>query len=65
MKLGGQWRVAAGMSAQVIGYDMNAAFALGDALGIDRMAIAVFLPDVETAAATKLNESIRESNEPS
>ena len=56
MKLGGQIRVASGFAARVIGWDFNAAFALGDALGIDRLAIAELLPEVEAVAMRKMNE---------
>lgn len=52
----GQWRAIGGMGTHVLGWDMAAAFALGDALGVNRTAIAVFLPDIEAVAARKLNE---------
>ena len=55
-KLKGQRRVAAGMGVWFIGWDMNAAFSVADALGIDRMAVAEFLPEVETVAMAKMNE---------
>lgn len=44
------------MGTHVLGWDMAAVFALGDALGVERTAIAVFLPDIEAVAARKLNE---------
>lgn len=62
-KLGGQVRTISGMSFAYVGWDYNAAFALGDALGIDRMAIAVFLPPIEAVAIPRMNEQIR-SDEP-
>lgn len=37
---------------------MAAAFALGDALGVDRMAMAVFLPEIEAVALRKMNEQL-------
>ncbi|MGR3599192.1 MAG: DUF7697 family protein [Heliomarina sp.] len=42
---------------------MNAAFSLADALGIDRMAVAEFLPEIETVAMAKMNEKVRASDE--
>lgn len=58
-KLQGQRRVASGMNIWFIGWDMNAAFSMADALGIDRMAVAEFLPDIETVAMAKMNEQSR------
>lgn len=62
MKLGGQLRVGGGLSAMIIGWDMNAALALGDALGVDRTAVAEFLPDVESVAVKKMNEGLQEND---
>lgn len=68
MKLGGQIRVTSSMSAMggasvmIIGWDMTAAFTLGDALGIDRLLMAEFLPDVESVVVAKMNEGIRNSD---
>lgn len=64
MRLGGQLRVASGMSVRFLGWDMNAALAMGAALGIDSMAIAIFLPDIEAVAMAKMNDQLeRESDE--
>lgn len=62
LRLGGQIRVASGMTAMVIGWDFNAAFALGDALGIPRIVLAEFLPDLEGVMVRKLNEQAREND---
>ena len=40
----------------VTGIDMNAAFTMAEALGIDRMAVAVFLPAIEAVAVQKIND---------
>lgn len=61
MRLGGQLRVASGMGMMVIGWDFNAAFALGDALGINRTAVAEMLPDIERIAVEKMNEGLRDN----
>jgi len=49
-------RVASGMTVRCLGWDMGAAFALGDALGISRFAVALFLPEIEQVAMRRLNE---------
>lgn len=46
----------------VIGWDMSAALALGDALGIPPLAMAELLPVVEAVMVTKLNEQMDNSN---
>lgn len=46
----------------VIGWDMSAALALGDALGIPPLTMAELLPVVETVMVTKLNEQMDNSN---
>ncbi len=46
------------MTVQVLGIDMVAAFALGDALGVDRTALAIFLPEIEAVAVRKMNEQL-------
>lgn len=56
MRLGGQLRVASGFGVRFIGWDMNVAFSLGDALGVSRLAIAELLPDLEAVAMAKMNE---------
>jgi hypothetical protein len=54
-RLGGQLRVIPGA---VIGWDLNAALALAAALGIDPLAAAELLPEVEAVMVRKLNEAI-------
>ena len=63
LKLRGQLRVASGMSVAVLGWDFNAAFLLGDAMGIDRLAIAELLPEVETIAVHHMNERAQRSDD--
>ncbi|WP_199908125.1 DUF7697 family protein [Celeribacter baekdonensis] len=46
----------------VIGWDMSAALALGDALGIPPLAMAELLPVVEAVMMAKLNEKMDHSN---
>ena len=46
----------------VIGWDMSAALALGDALGIPPLAMAELLPVVEAVMMAKLNEQMDHSN---
>ena len=46
----------------VIGWDMSAALALGDALGIPPLAMAELLPAVEAVMVPKLNEQMDHSN---
>ena len=54
MALGGQLRLAP--SGHVLGWDMTAALALAEALGVGRQVAAEFLPEIEAAMAWKLNE---------
>jgi hypothetical protein len=42
----------------VIGWDMNAAFALGAALGIPAPAIAELLPAIEAVMVRKVNDRL-------
>ena len=42
----------------VIGWDLSAALALGDALGIPPPAMAELLPVIEAVMVTKLNEQM-------
>ena len=58
-RLGGQLRV---LPSAVIGWDMSAALALGDALGIPPLAMAELLPAVEAVMVTKLNEQMDHSH---
>ena len=46
----------------VIGWDLTAALALGDALGIPPLAMAELLPVMEAVMVTKLNEQMDHSN---
>ena len=46
----------------VIGWDMSAVLALGDALGIPPLAMAELLPAVEAVMVAKLNEQMDHSN---
>ena len=46
----------------VIGWDMNAALALGDALGVPPLAMAELLPAVEAVMVAKLNEQMDHAN---
>ena len=58
-RLGGQLRVLPGA---VIGWDMSAALALGEALGVPPLAMAELLPVVEAVMVAKLNEQMDHSN---
>ena len=42
----------------VLGWDMSAALAMADALGIDRRAAAEFLPVLEAVMVRKLNQQM-------
>ena len=46
----------------VIGWDMSAALALGDALGVPPVAAAELLPIIEAVMVAKLNEQMDHSN---
>jgi hypothetical protein len=46
----------------VVGWDMSAALALGDALGISPLAMAELLPVIEAVMVTKLNEQMEHTN---
>lgn len=54
MRLGGQLRTS---ESRVIGFDMNAAFALANALGVNAFIVAQLLPAIENIAITKMNET--------
>ena len=58
LRLGGQLRVIPGA---VIGWDMGAALSLATALGIDPMAAAELLPEIEAVMVRRLNEAIGDS----
>ncbi|MDZ4094843.1 MAG: hypothetical protein U1D35_08030 [Paracoccaceae bacterium] len=42
----------------VIGWDMSAALALGDALGVSAVAMAELLPIIEAVMVARLNEQM-------
>lgn len=42
----------------VIGIDFVAAFALGDALGLSKLAIAELLPSIEVSLVARVNERL-------
>ena len=46
----------------VIGWDMSAALALGDALGVPPRAMAELLPGLEAVMVAKLNEQMEHSD---
>lgn len=48
----------------VIGWDMSAALALGDALGISPPAIAELLPVIEAVMERRLNEELAANGGP-
>ena len=56
-RLGGQLRVA---PRAVIGFDMTAALAMGEALGISPRAVVELLPPIEAAMLRHANSQIDE-----
>ncbi|GHF71187.1 hypothetical protein GCM10017056_47630 [Seohaeicola zhoushanensis] len=56
--------MASGMGVVVLGWDFNAAFALGDAMGLDRLTIVELLPDIEAVAIRHINERAQGSDDP-
>ena len=54
-RLGGQLRVIPGA---VLGWDMGAALAMANALGIEPLIVAELLPEIEAVMVRKLNEQI-------
>ncbi len=54
-RLGGQLRIAPGA---VIGWDMSAALALGQALSVPPLVLAELLPGIEAVMVLKLNEQM-------
>jgi len=58
-RLGGQLRVIPGA---VLGWDMGAALAMANALGIDALIAAELLPEIEAVMVRKLNEQIGEGH---
>lgn len=53
--MGGQLRVIPG---GVVGWDLAAALALADALGVNRLVAAEILPAIEAVVVAKLNEQL-------
>ena len=59
-RLGGQVRVAGGVSGGVVlGWDMGAALQLGAALGLPPLIIAELLPPIEAVMVRKINEHLQ------
>jgi len=58
-RLGGQLRVLPGA---VIGLDLSAALALGNALGVPPLVMAEMLPVIEAVMGAKLNEQMEQSH---
>ncbi|WP_038008867.1 hypothetical protein [Thalassobacter sp. 16PALIMAR09] len=59
-RLGGQVRVAGGMSGgAVLGWDMGTALQLGAALGLSPIIIAELLPPIEAVMVRKTFEEIK------
>jgi hypothetical protein len=47
----------------VLGWDMGAALAMANALGIDTLIVAELLPEIEAVMVRKLNEQIASDDE--
>ena len=58
-RLGGQMRVA---GKAVLGWDMGAAMALSQALGLNPMVVAELLPELEAVMVRRINEKIAASD---
>lgn len=59
-RLGGQVRVAGGMSGgAVLGWDMAAALQLGTALGLSPLILAELLPPIEAVMVRKINKTLQ------
>ena len=54
-RLGGQLRVAPGA---VLGWDMGAALAMAQALGVNTLIAAELLPEIEAVMVRKVNEQL-------
>jgi len=61
LKMGGQLRVAT--SGAIIGWDMTAALAMANALGLDPLIAAELLPVIEAEAVRGLNQALLNSTE--
>lgn len=48
------------MPGAVLGWDMGAAFALAQALGVNTLILAELLPEIEAVMVRKLNEQLRD-----
>ena len=59
-RLGGQIRAVPGV---VLGWDITAALAMAEALGVDRRAAAELLPVIEAVMARYLNQQMDGSRE--
>ena len=57
LRMGHQVRAIPGA---VLGFDFVAAFALAEALGINRAAVAHLLPEIEAVAIQRINERMRQ-----
>jgi hypothetical protein len=55
-RLGGQVRLAGGA---VVGWDLGAALALGQALGLSPLILAELLPPIEAVMVRKINETLQ------
>ncbi|MFC4668932.1 hypothetical protein ACFO5X_10235 [Seohaeicola nanhaiensis] len=51
------------MAVRILGWDLNVAFRLGDAMGIDPFAIAELLPDIEAVAVYHMNKRAPSSDD--
>lgn len=60
-RLGGQLRAIPGA---VLGWDMGAALAMAQALGIDALVAAELLPEIEAVMVRKLNERMTGHDKP-
>ena len=58
-RLGGQMRVA---GKAVLGWDISAAMALAQALGLNPMLVAELLPEMEAVMVRRINEKIGETH---
>ena len=59
MRMGGQVRAVPGA---VLGWDLGAALALSEALGVDRLIAAELLPEIETVAVRRINEQMERND---
>ena len=58
-RLGGQLRVIPGA---VVGWDMGAALAMAQALGVNVLIVAELLPEIEAVMVRRLNERLAETD---